>query len=74
MAIPLNAKHERLIAAQIASGRFRSVDEVLDEALSTLPHPNDVPPSQSLLELFEPLHGLDLDSSRNPSPGRSIEL
>jgi hypothetical protein len=29
---------------------------------------------KSLLELFEPIRGLDIDFSRNPSTGRSVEL
>ncbi len=74
MNINLNAKHERMIAAQIASGRFGSVEEVLDEAFSTLPQPLDERPIQSLLEVFEPLRGLDLDFSRNRSSCRSFDL
>jgi len=38
---------------------------------------SDVPPpakKKSLVELFEPLRGLDLDLSRNPSTGRPVEL
>jgi hypothetical protein len=32
------------------------------------------PKKKSLLELFDPIRGLDVDFSRNPSSGRSIEL
>ena len=30
--------------------------------------------SKSLLELFAPIRGLDVDFSRNPSTGRSVDL
>jgi hypothetical protein len=32
------------------------------------------PHKKSLVELFEPLRGLDLDFSRNPSTGRPLNL
>jgi Arc/MetJ-type ribon-helix-helix transcriptional regulator len=34
VTIPLTPEHERIIEAQLASGQFRSVDEVLDQALA----------------------------------------
>jgi Arc/MetJ-type ribon-helix-helix transcriptional regulator len=36
MTIQLKPEHERIIQQQLASGRYRSVDEVLDTALSKL--------------------------------------
>ena len=30
--------------------------------------------SKTLLELFEPIRGLELDFSRNPSTGRAVDL
>ena len=36
MAIILNPEQERIVEAQIVSGRFHSVDEVLDQAFSVL--------------------------------------
>jgi len=44
MTITLTPEQERIIQAQIASGRFRSVDEVLDQVLSFLkPQASEVP-------------------------------
>ena len=37
MTIELKPDQERIIKEQLASGRYRSVDEVLDTALSQLP-------------------------------------
>lgn len=34
MAITLTPEHERIIPAQLATGQFRSVDEVLDTVLA----------------------------------------
>ncbi len=36
MTITLTPEHERIIQAQLASGQFHSVDEVLDQALAPL--------------------------------------
>ena len=36
MAIILNPEQERIVEAQIVSGRFHSVDEVLDQVFSVL--------------------------------------
>ena len=36
MAITLNPEQERIVEAQIVSGRFHSVEEVLDQAFSVL--------------------------------------
>lgn len=36
MTITLTAEHERIIQAQLATGQFRSVEEVLDKVLSPL--------------------------------------
>jgi Arc/MetJ-type ribon-helix-helix transcriptional regulator len=36
MTITLNPEHERIIQAQLASGQFRSVEEVLEKALAPL--------------------------------------
>jgi Arc/MetJ-type ribon-helix-helix transcriptional regulator len=37
MTVELKPEQERMIQEQLASGRFRSVDEVLSTALSRLP-------------------------------------
>ena len=41
MTIELKPDQEKIIREQLASGRYRSVDEVLDTALSNLPHGED---------------------------------
>ena len=38
MTIQLKPDQERIINEQLATGRYRSVGEVLDSALATLPH------------------------------------
>lgn len=44
---------------------------VLEERSAATPHR---PRKKSLVELFEPLRGLELDFSRNPSTGRPVDL
>ena len=88
MTIELKPDQEKIIREQLASGRYRSVDEVLDTALSNLPHGEDSgvqrqvvhrerrPGQKSLAQLFaeSPFKGLNLDFERDPDTGRSIEL
>ena len=88
MTIELKPDQEKIIREQLATGRYRSVDEVLDTALSNLPHGEDSavqrgeprrrrrPGQKSLAELFaeSPFKGLNLDFERDPDTGRSIEL
>ena len=78
MTITLRPEHERIIQEQIASGRFRSADEVLDQALSSLPTGAEERPkgqaAKDMVELFAPLRGLDLEFPRNPATGRPSEL
>ena len=38
MTVELKPEHERIIQEQLASGQFKSVDEVLTIALASLPH------------------------------------
>ena len=40
MTITLTPEHERIIQAQLATGQFRSVDEVLDTVLAPLKSQN----------------------------------
>lgn len=40
MTITLTPEHERIIQAQLATGLFRSVDEVLDKVLAPLKPPD----------------------------------
>jgi Arc/MetJ-type ribon-helix-helix transcriptional regulator len=70
--------------AHIQNGRFHDADEVLEKALDALEEKEAVPVSpaerrraagrKSLVELFAPLQGLDLDFSRNKSTGRPVDL
>jgi len=90
MTIELRPDQERIIQEQLASGRFRSVDEILDTALSNLP--NDAqsgaaagsgvvgrqrPAGQkSLAQLFaeSPFKGLELEFERDSDTGSAIIL
>lgn len=45
MTIQLKPDQERIIHEQLATGRYRSVDEVLDTALSKLPHDEQLDPN-----------------------------
>ncbi|MBV8896688.1 MAG: hypothetical protein JO051_09265 [Acidobacteriaceae bacterium] len=82
----LKPSHEQLVKEALSSGRYRSVDEFLDEALSAWKdkdlqggdqlqsaHRNPGK-KKTLSELFASLRGLDIDLSRNPSTGRPIDL
>lgn len=70
------------VNAHIQTGQFHDADEVLEKALDALEEKAPVPMSsterrraagrKSLVELFAPLQGLNLDFSRNTSTGRSI--
>jgi hypothetical protein len=44
---------------------------ILEERSTAMPNR---PRKKSLVELFEPLRGLNLDLRRNPSTGRPVEL
>jgi len=46
------------------------VDHVMGGAVETPP----LPRKMSIVELFAPIRGLDLDFSRNPSTGRPVDL
>ena len=81
--IELKPEHEQIIEEAVRQGRFPSVDDALDQALRSIVPP--APPKQgkrqpgkvSLVELFAPLRELDLsdlDFSRNPSTGRTVDL
>jgi Arc/MetJ-type ribon-helix-helix transcriptional regulator len=84
MTITLQPHQEQAIEAAIRSGRFRSVDEFIDDAIAHLPEPvagnTHVAKAGDLVELFEPVRGLLTDDeidvlfSRNPSAGRPVDL
>jgi Arc/MetJ-type ribon-helix-helix transcriptional regulator len=72
------------VNAHIQTGHFHDADEVLEKALDALEEKAPVPMSpaerrrvagrKSLVELFAPLQGLNLDFSRNKSTGRPVDL
>ena len=81
-----NPEIEQRVRAQIQSGRFHDVEELLEEALDALEKngtaavsapPRERPSGRkSLVELFaeSPLKGLEFDFSRNRSGARPVDL
>ncbi len=73
------------VNAQIQSGHFHDADELLEKALDALEgktRPAASPAAErrraagrkSLVEVFAPLRGMNLDFSRNQSPSRPVDL
>jgi len=73
------------VNAHIRTGHFHDADELLEKALDALEEKALAPTSparerrraagrKSLVELFAPLQGLNLDFSRNKSTGRPVDL
>ena len=74
------------VNAHIRTGHFHDADELLEKALDALEEKTSAPVSparerrrratgrKSLVELFAPLQGLNLDFSRNQSGGRPVDL
>ena len=80
MNIELKPEQERILQDALSQGRFHSVEEALDRAIQSIA-PQETPPAKkrpagkkSLVEVFAPLRGLDLDFSRNRSTGRPVDL
>ncbi len=73
---------EALIQQHMASGAFHDVEEVLLYALKSAPQPSAPPEGKtfgkSLVEVFAEarkiLDGVELDFTRDPSPGRPVDL
>ncbi len=72
---------EALIQQRMASGAFHNVEEVLLHALKSAPlpdAPSAKPFGQKLVDAFaearEILGGIELDFTRDPSPGRPVDL
>ena len=77
-------------ARQAASEEHRAADELVSDAVrrylesrrmqrrneqtATGPHPGVTGAKRTLLDLFEPLRGLDVEFTRNPSTGRPVDL
>jgi Arc/MetJ-type ribon-helix-helix transcriptional regulator len=73
------------VNAQIQSGHFHDADELLEKALDALEGKTPAPASsaaerrraagrKSLVEVFAPLRGMNLDFSRNQSASRPVDL
>ena len=78
MTIELKPDQERILQEALRQGRFHSMEEALDRAIQSIA-PQETPGKRpagrkSLVEVFAPLRGFDLDFRRNPSRGRPIEL
>lgn len=75
---------EQRVRAQIESGQFRDVDELIEQALDALAEKDAIttPPElaalrrKNFVELCDPVRGLaeDIDFSRNPSTARPLDL
>lgn len=80
MTINLKPEQERIIQAEIASGHFRTPDEVLDHALAALQekeHRRKAPAPRKNLAQFlmgSPLLGAELNLERQKDYGRPIDL
>lgn len=80
MTIKLKPEQERIIQAEIASGHYRSADEVLDHALAALKekkHDRRVAARRKSLAQFlmeSPLAGAGLNLERQKDYGRPIDL
>jgi hypothetical protein len=75
-----NPEVEALIDRRLESGAFEDAEEVILQALRSFSaeeletsQSTDLP-QKSIVELFAPLRGLDIDFSRNPSTGRPVDL
>lgn len=80
MTINLKPEQERIIQAEIASGHFRSAEEVLNHALAALQEKDRerkaTAPRKNLAEFLmeSPLAGAELNLERQKDYGRSIDL
>ena len=68
---------EALVNEHLQTGGFKDAEDVVYQALQSLPpttlQPN-APPAKDIDELFAPSRGLNLDFGRNPSTGRPVDL
>ena len=74
----------RRVNAHIRTGHFHDADDLLEKALDALEGKGPAPASvaerrraagrKSLVEIFAPLRGMNLDFSRNKSTGRPVDL
>ena len=75
----------RRVNAHIQTGQFHDADELIEKALDALEEKTPAAPSsaaerrhaagrKSLVEVFAPLRGMNLDFSRNKSASRPVDL
>ena len=73
------------VSAYIRTGQFNNRDELIETALDALEGKTPAPKSsaaerrraagrKSLVEVFAPLRGMNLDFTRNKSAGRPVDL
>jgi hypothetical protein len=72
------------VNAQIQTRHLHNADELIEQALDALDEKSPAPASaaerrraagrKSLVEVFAPLRGMNLDFSRNQSAGRPVDL
>jgi hypothetical protein len=72
------------VNAQIQTRHLHDADELIEQALDALDEKSPAPASaaerrraagrKSLVEVFAPLRGMNLDFSRNQSTGRPVDL
>ncbi len=69
---------EALIQQRMATGRFRDVEDVLFQALKLTEDPGSTSSEPHLAEVLAQarllLNGEELNLSRDPSPGRPVDL
>jgi putative addiction module CopG family antidote len=80
MTIDLKPEQERIVQAEIASGRFRNPEEVLDHALAALREREErreaAVPQKNLAQFLmeSPFAGAGLNLERQKDYGRPIDL
>lgn len=81
MTVELKPEQERILQEALRQGRFHSVEEALDQAIQSIAPEESLPKTnkrregrKSLVEVFAPLRGLNLNFARNPSTGRPVDL
>jgi Arc/MetJ-type ribon-helix-helix transcriptional regulator len=73
------------VQARIQSGQYQNTDELIEKALDALEEKTPMPKSavaarrraagrKSLVEVFAPLRGMNLDFTRNKSARRPLDL
>ncbi len=70
MAIQLSPETERLVEQQIASGRFHSIDEIIEQGIKTRSEENDVERKHKRREALEHMR----EYIENPVPLNGITI